>query len=61
MLKRVEKALGLHIDYDKNEPLRGEEALISLPDSAIKVAIIPTDEEKMIATDCYRRITDGLE
>ena len=61
VLKRVEEALGLHIDYDKNEPLHGEEALISLPDSAIKVAIIPTDEEKMIATDCYRRITDGLE
>ena len=61
VLKRVEEALGLHIDYEKNEPLRGEEALISLPDSAIKVAIIPTDEEKMIATDCYRRITDGLE
>ena len=33
--------------------IHGKEALISLPDSKIKVAIIPTDEEVMIARDAY--------
>lgn len=61
ILKRVEEALGLKIDYEKNEPLRGQEALISLPESKIKVAVIPTDEEYMIALDCLKRIEHGLE
>lgn len=59
ILKDVEEALGLKIDYEKNEPLRGKEELISLPDSKIKVAVIPTDEEYMIALDCYKRIKDA--
>ena len=61
ILERVEEALGLKIDYEKNEPLRGQEALISLPESKIKVAVIPTDEEYMIALDCLKRIEHGLE
>jgi len=56
ILKRVEEALGLSIDYELNETIRGKEALISKKDSKIKVAIIPTDEEVMIARDCYERI-----
>lgn len=56
ILKRVEEALGLDIDYELNEQVRGKEVLISKPDSKIKVAIIPTDEEVMIARDCYERI-----
>ena len=59
ILQDVEEALGLKIDYEKNEPLRGKEELISLPDSKIKVAVIPTDEEYMIALDCYKRIKDA--
>ena len=56
ILQRVEEALGLDIDYELNEKVRGKEVLISKPDSKIKVAIIPTDEEVMIARDCYERI-----
>ena len=59
ILKDCEEALGLKIDYGKNEPLRGKEELISLPESKIKVAVIPTDEEYMIALDCYKRIEDA--
>ena len=59
ILQDCEEALGLKIDYGKNEPLRGKEELISLPDSKIKVAVIPTDEEYMIALDCYKRIKDA--
>jgi len=56
VLKDVEKALSLKIDYEKNALIRGKEELISLPLSAFKVAIIPTDEEVMIARDCYKAI-----
>lgn len=59
ILQDCEEALGLKIDYQKNEPLRGKEELISLPESKIKVAVIPTDEEYMIALDCYKRIEDA--
>ena len=60
ILKRVEEALGLEIDYAKNEELRGVEGLISKPGSKIKVAVIPTDEEVMIARDCMKRINNEL-
>ncbi|MDY4857994.1 MAG: acetate kinase [Candidatus Onthovivens sp.] len=53
VLKRVQDALNLKIDYALNETIHGKEALISLPDSKIKVAIVPTDEEVMIARDAY--------
>ncbi len=45
--------MGIHFDKKKNESVRGEEALISLPDSKVKVCVIPTDEELMIAKDTY--------
>ena len=50
------KLLGITYDKELNLPLRGKEALISLPDSKIKVAVIPTDEEVMIARDAYELI-----
>ena len=45
--------LGVKIDEEKNN-VRGEEILISTPDSKIKVFIIPTDEELVIARDVMR-------
>lgn len=42
--------LGLKFDYDANVAF-GEDAVISLPDSAVKVALITTDEELVIARD----------
>lgn len=60
ILRRVEKALGLAIDYQKNEEVRGVEALISKPESKVKVAVLPTDEEVMIARDCMKRINNEL-
>ena len=47
-------SLGVKIDQELNASIRGKEALISTPDSKIKVAIIPTDEEVMIARDAYK-------
>ncbi len=43
--------LGLYLDEGINEKIRGDEALISTSDSKVKVAVIPTDEEYMIASD----------
>lgn len=52
--EELEAALGVEIDKALNLPLRGVEKLISTPKSKIKVVIIPTDEEVMIARDTYR-------
>ena len=43
--------LGVKIDDDVNFSSRGEEKLISAADSKVKVVVIPTDEELMIARD----------
>ena len=42
--------LGIKIDPEKNKT-RGEEAIISTPDSKVTVWVIPTNEELMIAQD----------
>jgi acetate kinase len=43
--------MGIKIDKAVNASVRGKEAVISTPDSKVKVVVIPTDEELMIATD----------
>ena len=42
--------LGVKMDAEANK-VRGEEAIISTPDSKVTVCVIPTDEELMIAKD----------
>lgn len=43
--------MGVKIDNDLNATSRGTEILLSTPDSTVKVVVIPTDEEFMIASD----------
>ena len=43
--------LGVKIDEEKNEKARGEIAELSAADSRVKVYLIPTNEELMIAKD----------
>lgn len=50
----LKEPLGVVIDEDKNKSARGKEIIISKPESKIKVAVIPTDEEIMIARDAYK-------
>lgn len=45
--------LGIKLD-EKNNRVRGETIMISTPDSKVKVYIIPTDEEQVIARDTLR-------
>ena len=42
--------LGVKIDHEANKAF-GENAIISAPDSKVKVALVPTEEELMIARD----------
>ncbi|MGN0066377.1 MAG: acetate kinase [Bacteroides sp.] len=42
--------MGIKLDAEKNK-VRGEEIVISTPDSKVQVVVIPTDEELMIASD----------
>ncbi len=51
--------LGLKFDYEANKAF-GEDAIISLPDSKVKVALITTDEELVIARDTMH-IVNSLE
>lgn len=43
--------LGLTIDNELNAKSRGKEIELSTPESKVKVVVIPTDEEFMIASD----------
>lgn len=43
--------MGVKIDIELNAKSRGKEVLLSTPDSTVKVVVIPTDEEYMIASD----------
>ena len=45
--------LGVELDKEVNAKMRGEEAVLSTPNSKVKVLLIPTDEEMMIASDTY--------
>ena len=43
--------MGVKMDIEKNKACRATEAVISADDSRVKVCVIPTDEELMIALD----------
>ncbi len=49
------KFMGVEIDLDANN-VRGEERVISTPNSKVKVYIIPTNEELMIAKETKEKI-----
>ena len=49
----LHEAFGVEIDKEFNAGVRAKEAVISTPNSKIKVVVIPTDEEVMIARDAY--------
>ena len=48
--------IGIRLDEEKNKSIRGIEAVISTDDSRVKVVVIPTDEELMIALDTLKSI-----
>lgn len=53
ILKRLEEAMGLKIDYALNGSVRGKDTLLSMEGSKTQVWLVPTDEELVIARDTY--------
>ena len=51
--------MGIKLDDELNRAAFGTEAIISAPDSKVTVAVIPTDEELLVAEDTLR-IVQGL-
>lgn len=47
---------GIKLDDEKNRHNNGEEEIISTPDSRVKVVVVPTDEELLIASDTLELI-----
>lgn len=52
--------MGVEIDNAANDANNGDEGIISTPNSVVKVVVIPTDEEYMIAKDT-EAIIEGRE
>lgn len=50
--------MGVKLDAERNK-VRGEEKIISADDSQVKVVVIPTDEELMIASDTLAILENG--
>lgn len=51
--ERISSALNVSLDKEANA-VRGEEKVISTPDSKVKLMVVPTNEEVMIARDTQR-------
>ena len=50
--------MGVKIDADANDAARSSETIISAPDSTVKVALIPTNEELVIARDTMHIVAE---
>ena len=53
--------LGLEFDSEKNKGLRSKEAIISKPNSKVKVLVVPTNEELVIAQETVKVINNIKE
>ena len=49
--------LGIECDMSKNDGVMGEDFILSTPTSRVKVVVVTTDEERVIAEDTYRLVT----
>jgi len=53
--------LGLEVDREKSLNSRAKEEVISTPESRVKIIVVPTDEELMIAADTYEIVESIIE
>jgi len=51
--------LGIKLDKKRNDGLRAKEAVISADDSPVKVLVVPTNEELVIAIIIYTNKRDA--
>jgi acetate kinase len=54
------EVLGIRIDQARNDQVAGKEAVVSVLGSRVRVLVIPTNEELMIARDT-RRILEKMK
>lgn len=52
--KKLSPIMGIDFDYELNDGLRGKEVELTKEGSKTRVFLIPTNEEVMIARDCYK-------
>jgi acetate kinase len=53
--------LGIHLDPVRNEDQATGERDVSAPESRVRVFVIPTDEEGVIAEETYRLVTNDFK
>ena len=51
------EAFGVELDMHKNNICHAEEAIISTPDSKVKIMVIPANEELVLAREVTRKIS----
>jgi acetate kinase len=51
--------LGIKLDAEKNKATRATEAIISTPDSRVKLMVIPTNEELVVARETKRLLENN--
>jgi acetate kinase len=51
--------LGIVVDADKNNSAKAQEAVISAPNSRVKILVIPTNEELVVAREVKRFLEKG--
>jgi acetate kinase len=52
--------LGIKLDAEKNSATRATEAEISAPDSRVKIFVIPTNEELVVARETKRFLENKM-
>ncbi|HSW67554.1 MAG TPA: acetate kinase [Bacteroidales bacterium] len=52
--------LGVDFNFELNDKLKGKEVVLSRPGSKVKVLVVPTNEELVIATDTYNLVTQEM-
>jgi acetate kinase len=50
------EAFGIHLDAGKNAACNATEAVISTADSAVKILVIPANEELVLAREVFRKL-----
>jgi acetate kinase len=50
--------LGIDFDYDVNRGLKGQDKVLTKPESKTKVVVIGTNEELVIATDTFNIVSN---
>jgi len=51
VLRLIEEAMGIKLDYELNNKTRGKEVCLSTAESKVQVWVVPTNEELVIAQD----------